>query len=190
MSKLTDLSVQLTEAAFKRQGQILPSEKRDHGYFERIAFRFENADEIWAETFRMIMSEMPDVSSVAIRDYLDSKSGSHFGDLVAQELKKTMSASAMQPKMANVKRVVALVFGYNPWMRKHIGEYSKDQEVSPSGTMVDIGKMVGVLSDAFVSAMAHEKRRNWKERDAAMHDVQKAADRLLTASRAWMAQRR
>lgn len=194
---MTEATAITQNAKAVRQGQILPSEKRDSGYFGRIEFRFENADEIWAETFRVIMSEMPDVSSMAIRDYLDSKSGMHFGDLVAGELKKTLPTpdSALygrvfNPKMADVKRVVALVFGANPWMQKHLAEYAKDQEASTSGTMSSIGRWVDSVVNAFELAQDQEKKKNWKERDAALHDLQKAADQLLTTSRAWMAQRR
>jgi hypothetical protein len=197
MTTMRRLSGLLTEATIKRQGQILPTEQRDYGYFGRIEFRFENADAIWAETFRLIMSEMPDVSSAAIRNYLDSKSGMNFGDLVAAELKDTLPTPdtaaygrVFNPKMADVKRVVASVFGKNAWVRKHVEAYAKDQEAATSGTMSDIGRWVIAVVDDFELAQDQEKKKNWKQRDAALHSLQKAADQLLTTSRAWMAQRR
>ena len=197
MTTMRRLSGLLTEATMKRQGQILPTEQRDYGYFGRIKFRFENADEIWAETFRMIMSEMPDVSSAAIRNYMDSKSGANFGDLVAVELKDTLPTpdSALygrvfNPRMADVKRIVASLFGKLAWVRQHIEAYAKDQEAATSGTMSDIGRWVIAVVDDFELAQDQEKKKNWKQRDAALHSLQKAADQLLTTSRAWMAQRR
>jgi hypothetical protein len=194
---MTEATAITQNAKAVRQGQILPSEKRDSGYFGRIEFRFEGVDAIWAETFRMIMSEMPEVASTAIRNYLDSKSGSHFGDLVATELKKTLPTpdstlygKVTEPSRADVKRIVASVFSNTAWVRKHIGEYAKDQESSTSGTMSSIGRWVDSVVNAFELAQDQEKKKNWKERDAALHDLQKAADQLLTTSRAWMAQRR
>jgi len=197
MTTMRTLIGRLEEATMKRQGQILPTEQRDYGYFGRIKFRFENADEIWAETFRMIMSEMPDVSSAAIRNYMDSKSGANFGDLVAVELKDTLPTpdSALygrvfNPRMADVKRIVASLFGKLAWVRQHIEAYAKDQEAATSGTMSDIGRWVIAVVDDFELAQDQEKKKNWKQRDAALHSLQKAADQLLTTSRAWMAQRR
>ena len=197
MSTLRRLSNQLTEAALKRQGQILPSDKRDYGYFDRINFRFVHAEEIWAVTFGVIMSEMPDVPSAAIRDYLDSKSGMNFGELVAELIKKTSpiayspgDGKVMPPNMAAVKRIVKSVFSNNAWIRKHIEAYSKDQDVAPNGTMLDIEKLVDAVGGAFNLARQAEQKKNWKDRDLIMHDLQKMADGLSTAARAWLAQRR
>ena len=197
MTTMRRLSGLLTEATMKRQGQVLPSEKWDQGYMGQVQFRFDNADVIWTQTFRLIMSEMPDVSSAAIRNYLDSKSGAHFGELVAEELRKTFPTpdsslynKVTQPSLADVKRVVASLFGKLAWVRQHIEAYAKDQEAATSGTMSDIGRWVIAVVDAFELAQDQEKKKNWKQRDAALHSLQKAADQLLTTSRAWMAQRR
>jgi hypothetical protein len=197
MGKLGRLGAQMmmTEAAVKRQGQILPTENTTWGFYGTMDHALGgNANVVWNAMFAALMKAYPGVSSASIREFLDGKYGRHLGDALLDNFIEAMGKAynpdsedpIALPEPAKLTRILKATLDKQKWVAK---EFSGKTDAA-GGSIDDVERAVGRVGTAWNEVKSSDLKKNWKERDAAMHDVQKAADQLLTAARAWMAQRR
>jgi hypothetical protein len=197
---MTEAKAIIPNAKTVRQGQILPTENTTWGYFGTIGHAVKSetdATSIWNETFKAIMSAFPNVSSQAIREFLDSTYGRHYGDAILDELIDKMGkafdpdseAPISVPAPAALKGILKASLAKLKWVEQELLRNAPGGG-APNGTVQDVAGALKKVEAAWAEAQTQEKRKNWKERDAAMHVLQSEADRLATAARAWLAQRR
>lgn len=196
---MTEAKAITQNAKTVRQGQILPSDNTAWGFYGTISHALQDAkgtEAVWNTIFAMLMSEYPDASSQAIREFLDSKYGRHFADSVVDELigdlgkryNPDSDVPIPTPAPARMKAILKKAFDSSKkWVAK---ELTGDVAGMPTGTAQNVATTLQRVEAAWAEAQAQEKKKNWKERDAAMHTLQAEADRLATAARAWLAQRR
>lgn len=205
MGKLGRLSTQLTEgvpaipkAKTVRQGQILPSENLRGGFMGEIGKAFKHPETVWNAFFRLVLANVDDVYSEGVRKFLDSPAAVRTANALINATnpnypERYYDQGELPLDIPNdlERKIKTMLFG-DPWGRDYIQQFMWKLGAGPAegNSLKEIETALSKLVGAVESAKEEERKKNWKERDAAMHDVQKAADQLLTTSRAWMAQRR
>jgi hypothetical protein len=187
-----------SNAKVVRQGQILPTENTFNGYYgalDHVLGDMKAATSVWNETFSILISAYPDVDSQSIRDFLDGDGGRRLGDVVIDGFIDNMGAAydsldehpVIAPEAARMKRMLSAEIARQKWISK---ELERSPMSSTNGSLKSVESVLDRANYVWDVVRSEEKKKNWKERDQAMHDLQKTADVLSTVSRAWMAQRR
>lgn len=187
-----------SNAKVVRQGQILPTENTFNGYYgalDHVLGDMKAATRVWNETFSILISAYPDVDSQSIRDFLDGDGGRRLGDVVIDGFIDNMGAAydsldehpVIAPEAARMKRMLSAEIARQKWISK---ELEQSPMSSTNGSLKSVESVLDRANYVWDVVRSEEQKKNWKERDKAMHDLQKTADVLSTVSRAWMAQRR
>jgi hypothetical protein len=193
MGTLQKLGRKLEEATVKRQGQVLPTENEAWGFYGTMSrYRYDLGDlhdmqGTWRMAFAALMNAFPGAPSKAIRKFLDSKPGRHFGDAVTDAFGGASAEdSPIDSKVLGkaIKEVLGSARD-GAWIRKAIAEFAGipiDAQAGSTGALVDIMK---ALNAAWDDVRSQEAKKNWKQQGQAMHQLEKHADALVTATRAW-----
>lgn len=186
------------DEAVNRQAQVLPTENTAWGFYgEMSRYNYDpktihGMNSVWHAAFTALIQAYQNIPSKAIRQFLDSRGGRHFAGAVLDELGGA-SADASPIDIRMLSKAVEAVIGSardGAWIAREIEKISGLSIGSPSGTPMSIGERVKDASKAWDEVKLQESKRNWKEREAAMHRLMDAADALLTETRAWFAQKR
>lgn len=182
-----------------RQGQVLPTENEAWGFFGTMYTALKgDGDEadvhvvtgIWTAAFAAFMDVYPGIDSKVVREFLDSKGGRRFADMVVSDLSKQTDpwfAWASEPK--RIRRVVNAILKDDQckWVAKDLSVFAGTEIGIAHGGTGAIGVILGRATKAFSEVQSQEARKNWKERADAMKDLMTAADALASATRAWFA---
>jgi len=191
MGTLQKLGQRLEEATVKRQGQILPSEDQESGFFaaamvvaagQEVKSASVWADLVWRSAFSILVQEFQDVSSKAIREFLDSAQGQKFAEVALGTMPTDMTVVQTITELRETARRAG-------WVEKELRKFPGPVPAQ-AGTNLSLDKAKGRLDQAWTAFIESEAKKNWKEREAAMHAFMDAADALLTSARAWFAQKR
>lgn len=174
------------DEAVKRQGQILPTENEAWGYFGTAYTNFNDekygdnprmlAQAAWHAVFYALMQEYPSVSSKAIREFLDNKTGRHFADEVIDADRSMLLRSVQKVLRAS---------GSGAWISKELGIVAGTAIGVPPGGTAELALKVKEIVDLFATVRDQEAKKNWKQQAQAMHQLETQADALVTATRAW-----
>ncbi len=205
MGKLGRLGAQLTEgvpaipkAKAVRQGQILPPENLQGGFMGEIRKAFKHPESVWNAFFRLVLAHDDEVYSEGVRKFLDSPAAVRTANALINATnpnypERYYDKDELPLDIPNdlERKIKNVLFG-DPWGLDHIRQFVWKLGTGPTEgkSLKEIEAALSNLNSAMESAKEEERKKNWKERDAAMHDVQRLADSLATAARAWMAQRR
>jgi hypothetical protein len=192
MGDLSRVRRRLEEATAKRQGQVLPTENESWGFYGTIdSIRRErdpdgkgmSVDDAWRVAFGAVMKLFPGIPSKSIREFLDSKDGRHFADLLtfhldqhpldARKLEKAVRGAFGSAQGNYYKKALATLAGV------------PEPEAAHGTTAALVGQMKAV-NDAWETVRVQEVKKNWKESEAAMRALEKAAEALVTGVRAWV----
>lgn len=191
MGNLRDLGRQLEEATVKRQGQILPSEDQDAGFYKAtsVVAQGRKADDarvwtdmMWRAAFKTFMDEYPDAPIKAIREFLDSKHGAHLAEVALGTMADDLTITVAHRDLRAAIRTLT-------WVPRELGAFIADTAATASSA-AEMKTLVDRIQKIQAEAAAQEVKKNWKEREAAMHALMGEADALLTCVRAWFAQKR
>lgn len=169
--------------AVKRQGQVLPTENESWGFYGTLSQSMPDTaqmNDIWVAAFKAFLEAFPGIDSKVVREFLDSKGGRHFADAI-------MDDAVAKGDPAKVGKAVkaALRGGEGAWVAKELARMAgTPMGVAPGGT-AEMAQRVKAVTVAFAAVQAEELKKNWKQQADAMHALEKAADALVTATRAW-----
>jgi len=190
MGTLSKLGQRLEEATVKRQGQVLPSEDQESGFHKAVsvvaAGRGDDASTwvelVWRGAFSVIMDEFPEASPKATREFLDSKHGTHLAEVVLGTMPDHMTLVAA---LRDLRRAVQTL----TWVPGELQKFMVDASTRV-GSVKEMKFIVDRIGKIWAEAADQETKKNWKEREAAVHALMGEADSLLTCVRAWFAQKR
>ncbi len=188
MGTLKTLGIRLEEAVTKRQGQVLPTENESWGYYGTMSGRATGSmgmTDVWREGFIAMLNAFPGVPSKAIREFLDDKEGRHFADAVLDN----MGGGEKPIESAPLKKSLKMVLGSardGGWIRKHMAKLAGVQTIdAQAGTAAALAGLVKGVDDAWDDVKSQEQKKNWKQRDDAMHKLQKVVDVLKDGIMDW-----
>jgi len=182
MATLKQMGHRLEEAV-RRQGQVLPTENESWGFYGTLSQSMPDTiamNDLWIAAFKAFLEVFPGIDSKVVREFLDSKGGRMLADSVIDDLQGKGDAAKVG------KGVKAALRGREgSWVAKDLARLAgTPMGVAPGGT-AELAQNVKAVTVAFASVQAEEAKKNWKQQADAMHTMEKAADALVTATRAW-----
>lgn len=190
MGTLGTLGRKLEEATVKRQGQVLPTENGESGFHGATmvvaSARGDDArvwsEMVWRGVFQAIMEEFPDASPKATREFLDSKHGTHLAEVALGISPENLNITVALRNLRSAIRTLT-------WVPRELGAFVADA-ASRASSVTEMKTLVDRIREIQAEAADQEAKKNWKEREAAMHALMAETDALLTCVRAWFAQKR